>query len=85
MGRPKGSKNKPKIECNPPEDRPPIPEDVKAEVFDGRMVVVHKPGDRLDGIYVVGKMPNGKNYVAKMAWADAVPQTHELLKMLGVE
>lgn len=86
MGRPKGSKNKPKPECLPPDDRPSVPEDVKAQVFDGRIVVIHKPGDRLDGVYVVGKKPLGGNYVAKIGWCDtSVPITSELKKMLGIE
>jgi hypothetical protein len=54
-------------------------------VFDVSMKVIRKAGDRLDGTYVVGKMPNGKNYIAKLAWAEPVPQTQELTKILGLD
>jgi hypothetical protein len=47
--------------------------------------VVSKKGDRLDGAYIVGKMPSGKNYVAKMCYLDLVPITSELRKKLGIE
>jgi len=85
MGRPKGSKNKPKIECRPPEDRPSVPTECRMVVFDAQIKVIRKSGDRLDGTYVVGKMPDGKDYIAKLGWSDPVPQTHELLKLLGLE
>jgi hypothetical protein len=85
MGRPKGSKNKPKPECHPPPVRDEPDTVAPEEVFDARIVVVSKKGDRLDGAYIVGKMPSGKNYVAKMCYLDLVPITSELRKKLGIE
>ena len=84
MGRPKGSKNKPKIECSPPEDRAPIEEEFEWEVIYPRITVIRKPGDRLDGIYISGRRTNGKIYVAKLGWADHPPITSELKKLLSI-
>jgi len=80
-----GTKKKVRPECPPPDDRPDIPEEVEAEVFHARIVVVRKPNDRLDGIYIVGKRPTGGNYVARMGWCDNVPITSELRKMLEID
>lgn len=85
MGRPKGSKNKPKIACPPPDDRPEPPQEVKCEAVDVRLVALMEPGSHLDGVYVVGKRKSGRNYVAKLCYLDRLPITKELKKKLGIE
>ena len=87
MGRPKGSKNKPRVECLPPDDRPelPPPEEKHSEVIDVTIKVITRPNDFMDDAYVIGKRKDGTTYVAKMYMADKVPITNELKKKLGVE
>ena len=85
MGRPRGSKNKQQVECEPPEREEISLPNEKAESFEVIVKVLKGAGATHDGVYVIGTMKNGKHYIGKMTWCDCVPQTKELLKKLGVE
>jgi hypothetical protein len=87
MARTKGSKNKPKVECLPPEDRGEIlpAKEEKEEVISCLFKVITRPNGYHDA-YCVGKHANGKPFVIRLeVGTDTPPLTNELKKKLGVE
>ena len=87
MGRPKGSKNKPKVECLPPPDREPESNpayDEIEEVLSCQLKVITRPKGYPD-IYCVGKQSNGKPYVIRLSCGtDRPPLTKELREKLEI-